>query len=54
MPKSSGKQGGGSANRGGGNRAGGGKSRGSRGAGWPAKTGNPSGGGRTNAPPKSK
>ena len=28
------------------------KSTGNRGGGWPSKTGNPSGGGRTNAPPR--
>lgn len=50
MAKSSGNRGGGKAgNRGGGNRGGGGQ-----GAGWPAKTGNKSGRGRYNAPPKRK
>lgn len=34
--------------------SGGGKPGGSKGGGWPAKTGKPSGGGRTNAPPKTK
>ena len=49
MPKSTGSRRGSK----GGNR-GGGKS-GSRGSGgWPSKTGNPSGGGRTNAPSKGK
>ena len=52
MPKSSGNKG--SANRGGGNRTGGSGSRGGNRAGWPAKTGNRSGGGHANAPSKRK
>ena len=49
MTKSSGNRSGGNRGGKGGNRAGG-KGKGS--AGWPSKTGKPSGGGRNNAPPK--
>ena len=47
-----------SGNRSGGNRGGKGSNRtggnGKGSAGWPSKTGKPSGGGRNNAPPKGK
>ena len=49
MAKSSGNRSGGNRGGKGGNRAGG-KGKGS--AGWPSKTGRPSGGDRNNAPPK--
>ena len=50
MGKGGGGKGGGGGGKGGG---GGGKggSGGGKGGGWPSTTGNPSGGGRTNAPP---
>ena len=57
MAKSNENRSGRGGNRGGGtggNRGGGQGGRGGQGAGWPSKTGNPSGGGRTNAPPKLK
>ena len=58
MAKSSGNRGGSrGGNRGGGtggNRGGGQGGRGGQGAGWPSRTGNLSGGGRTNAPSKHK
>lgn len=51
MAKSSGNHSGGNRGGKGGNRAGG---KGKGPAGWPSKTGKPSGGGRTNAPAKGK
>ena len=54
MAKTSGNRSGGTRSAGKGGRQSGGQSKSRGSGGLPSKTGNPSGGGRTNAPPKSK